>query len=708
MRRPNRRSPYWTDKNMTHPRPALTGNGEFVTTFGPTGYHTDDPIREMQVFCLAGRRYLDHPQGPLVRFGRLKRKLIVNGKESESSDFEQEVVPSQGIIISHNPHELVDEDTLSFVRLDDNSAAFHTTIKNKSGKKVKGKLVLGYCFGDWEGRVPEGWHFSIEQVHTGNGIALRFIRGNEHIGVLNLLCDRDAQFTGDGRSFTAEWDFDLKPGASSSVSFLFGIGDRMCYRQMPSKWSFKDLLSRQQEGWREYHSASNVSVGVPGLESLREICLYDIRCNSTPWSIPPCLTPTQWDGRVFHDEFFPFMGLISSGHADLARKIPLFRLHTLGKAVERSRFRGAKYPWEGFENGDDGSPYGHYIDEHFHMSQFGETAWQLCLHNGRKELREEFYPLLREIADYFLLNLVEPDGDLFRIKSCTDFDETVYPVVNGIYTACAAIRSMEIAARVAKELGRNSDKQQVWRKIAEGLRANLPKSSDGARFLTADAALHRHIAEAGVVFPFRVDAGSETALHTLDTFCEAVKTPFGLQPGNTPDYGSRSWLWTTAHIATSYSLIGQPDRALEVLSEAPNATGPGLTPAESLSEKGIMSAPWFTTGGGAYVFALSSLFVQVMDDGATKLPELPSDLPNASFSGLAGGSGLRISARYKSGRARELIIESPRRQTVEILLPDKHFPAAFIRWDVVGGWRREGTFRRVTLKPDKGVSRWTA
>ncbi len=518
---------FTTNQDCKFPRPVLMGNGELVTAFGPTGYHTDQPNPAMQVFCLAGRR-LSGPTAPLVRFGQLRRTLTIDGRSVELGNYEQELRPGDGILISTCAHDSLSERTVSFICLDSNSAAFQTTLTNTGDRAIKGRFVLDYRFGDWEGQLPERCALFFDPIERGGRI--RFGVEDIHLGAVELLCDRELEITGDGPSMSAAWEFEIGPGESESISFLWGIGDKLTYRGTPREWSFDDLLAKQKQDWADFHGASGVNLGNPGLEALRLICLYDVRSNSTPWSIPPAVSPSMWEARTFHDELYPFLGLISSGHAALARKIPTYRLRTLDKAVERSRYRGAKYAWESLEDGRDGSPYGHWLDEHFHMGQFAETAWQLCIYDGSRELAREFYPLFREIADYFLLNMIEPDGEFARMKSCTDYDETFCPVDNGLYTACAAIRSLELAHRLGESMGENPARLAEWRDAAEKLRHNLPRSDSEDRYLTAARAQHRHIAEVGPVFPFRIDSGSPTAHTTLDSFCEAVRTESGLQP----------------------------------------------------------------------------------------------------------------------------------------------------------------------------------
>lgn len=695
---------FTTDQTCKFPRPVLMGNGELVTAFGPTGYHTQQPNPAMQVFCLAGRR-LAGVLAPLVRYGQLKRTLVTDGEPVEPGAYEQELIPGEGILLSTCEHDSLSEQTVTFICLDTNSAAFRTTLTNKASSPVKGRFVLNYVFGDWNRQAPEHASLSFGAIES-RGAKVSFDIDGTHLGSVELLWDREMELNGEGAAFSAAWSFEIGPGESESISLLWGVGDRARYRGAPREWNFEDLLAKHKQGWARFHGTSRVGLGEPGLEALREMCLYDLRCNSTPWSIPPAVSPSMWEGRTFHDELYPFLGLISSGHADLARKIPNYRLHTLDKAIERSRYKGAKFAWESLEDGRDGSPYGSFLDEHFHMGQFAETAWQLCLYDGRRELRREFYPLFREIADYYLLNMIEPDGDLAKIRSCTDYDESFCPVENGLYTACAAIRSLELAHGLGEAMGESPEKLSAWRESAMKLRRNLPRLPSEDRYLTSAQAKHRHIAEVGPVFPFRIDAGSSTARNTLDSFCEAVRTESGLQPGNTPDYGGRRWLWTATHVATAYSLLGNADRAYELLKEALSAAGPGLIPVESMGLEGDYSCPFFTTSAGAFLFSLHSLFVQVTESGLTRLPDLPGALPNAWYENLAGAGGLLFSAAFADGRSKRLTITAPADCAAEVILSSSAFPEEITRWSSVVKWSKRGHLYRLMLDLRAGENTW--
>jgi hypothetical protein len=109
---------------------------------------------------------------------------------------------------------------------------------------------------------------------------------------------------------------------------------------------------------------------------MSEQTMFTVRCNASPWYVPPGYLSTHWEGRTFHDDFFPFIGLLSGNYGDLAERMPNYRLLTLPVALRRGAGRGAYYGWEVTEDGEESAPYGHWTDEQFRHGQFSEEVWR--------------------------------------------------------------------------------------------------------------------------------------------------------------------------------------------------------------------------------------------------------------------------------------------------------------------------------------------
>jgi hypothetical protein len=647
--------------------PPVIGNGEIVTFLSPSGYNADlEHYRWFQHISWAGRRY-DTPVSRLVRLGRFMREISVNGQPSRPERWEQEVAPGEGVVRSTLHHHALREETVTFVHLLENAILARTELTNTFSARIAVVFELEYGLRDYMGIAPDVGSVTVEPAPGGASLRYEI---EKHVGAVEVRTRGDASLTPLDRGCRLHQALDLTPGETRAVEFLIGFGDRTRYYAVPIAWGFDDMLDRHAAAWREFHQRSQLDLGAPEIEALRAACLYSIRSQCTPWSIPPGLSPATWDGRTFHDELYPSLALMSAGHLDLGARPVRYRLHTLDQALERTGWRGARFPWESNEDGTEGGSYGAWMDEHFHMGQFAENAWRHALYSNDAEALAEVFSLLAGIADYFLLNMIERRGGRARIRPCTDYDETIHPVPNGLYTMCAAIRSMELAAQSAAMLGRAEGQAARWRAAAAELRESIPVTPDGARYCGYDGAPDRHIAELGPIFPFRIDEDSALARATVADFVEALRSDVGWKPGTRPEYDGSRWMWIGSHLATCLAIQGEGNRAFAVLRETAQTAGPGLAPVEQTHADGRVNCPWFTTSAGAFVNAVHSLLVQVDDDATWLLPALPTAIERCSADSLAGRRGIRIALACEGRRITELSVHSPIAQQADIIISD--------------------------------------
>jgi len=696
----------FTSESSSSTIPVLIGNGEIVTTIGHTGYHTCQSSHfDTQVVVWAGRRY--RFQGctfPLIRFGRITREVKVNGRVSEPYKWEQRLIPEEGVVKSYLLHQQICEKTESFVSVNENGIYMSTEIENVSSDEINVEFEICYILGDIKGELPKDC--SITAQLREYGVSLYFAVEN-YISCIELRGEEGVKVCNSGNKSVLKYEKKLLPGETFRASILVGFGDRRKYYQSPVICKFLKNSALHKQYWKELMKNSELEINIPEIEVLRKNCLYTLRCNSTPWSIPPGVLAPHWEGRTFHDELYPFLGLISSGHVELAKKIPYFRLHTLDIAVKRSCGRGARYPWEGLETGEEGGSYGHWMDEHFHIGQIAETAWQYYLYTKDMEVLQEFYTLFRECANYFLLNMVvEKEGKII-IRSCTDYDEAISPVENGLYTACAAIRSMEIATFVARKLGINTKYIDLWESTSYKLRQNLPTTPDKERYLTCNNAAHRHIAEVGPIFPFRIDTKSELAKRTLFSFLKECKSDIGWKPGSLKNYEGSRWMWIGSHIAAALAIIKEGDLALDVLIETCKTAGPGYIPIEQITRDRNVCCPWFTTAAGAFLYAVNALFVQVDEEGTVLFPSPLHKIESFSFLRLQGSEGVKISASCEGKVMKRLVLSSDRNiDTWRFRIHKFYVDDVFLRWGKIREMGEEDDYYSVVVEVLKGDNVW--
>ncbi|MBD3288805.1 hypothetical protein GF337_08390 [candidate division KSB1 bacterium] len=689
-----------TDSEYNSP---FLGNGEVTTTVGPTGYHNGycpEAEKVNRTIFWAGRRLSDArsadiriprvppeeligPTIPLVRFGRLLRSLKINGKETTDDNWTQRMDYNRGKVISTIEHGTVTEQTESLVCLTKNMLVFHTTFTNSSQKSHQLEFELAYQFGDAEGRLATGTRLHIRRPHPddlgfGNVEGTRSLEqdlakrpphlreslsvqyeiekhlGEVHIGRYPMGIIRDTET---GGVFTHS--IELQQGESTELWFWLVLGDRLKYGHFPEYEQVLAFIEEHEQEWQNFWAASTIEISNPELEALRKSCLYTLRCNASPWTVPPGYLSTHWEGRTFHDEFYPFMGLISSNHADLAEHIPNYRLLTLPHARLRSAGRGTNFGWEVTETGEESAPYGHWVDEQFRHGQISEQAWRYYLYTKNFKDLERFYPVIKGCAGWMIHDvLIRAENGKLITRSIADVSEHVITAQNSIFAACATIRALENAARAAELLNIDEHMRVNWRNLASELRQNLPVDEKrNAYRYSDDVDIPTETAHLGMVFPFSIEKNSQRVKNTMHSAWGVYQN--AKKNASSEQVFSYNWIWQVGRLATICFYQGLADKGYDVLNQAPKSITAFMAPNEHYHPDYGAFLPWLTSGAGAFVYAINAMFVQVIDEqGAVLLSAIPSKLEKAKFNGLLATHGVTVSGEIESGKPVKLTVHS--------------------------------------------------
>jgi len=673
---------------------ALIGNGELCTTVGPTGFHTpreqqSDIAHRTQRFVMAGRR-LSGPQRPLINLGSVSRIVLVDGLESESESWQQFVSHAEATIRSRLSHRLFDESGSTTICWNTNIWWTSRLLKNRDSAEHDLTLRVTYDLGDLQ--VTLNGELEPEAVVISQEI-------EDHVGDIIFRCTpvtpgAITSFELEKQKVTWEMRCRVKPGRSLWAGIEIQFSDRLHFQFPLSSLESEDEIN-DTGPQREFWSASTVETGDEPVDAFRSSALYTLRCQATPWSVPPTVSEEYWGAGAFHDEMYPFLGLLSSNHVELAERIPYFRLSTLPQAMQRARGRGALYPWSSTEYGEERDPNGLWLTERFHLGQFAVCIWMLWLYNRDRIQLDDLYPVLREIARYFEMNMLERDEEgKLRTKACVDFDESVGPVTNGPFTICAAIASLEYAANAAEVLGKDPERIPRWRELAGELRKNLPtdftaEDAEGAETFGIPGGKPLHYSILGPIFPFRVEVDSERAKASAEYIHRVCRSTKGWKPGFSEVFEGSSWMWTAAHLGIVHAMQGNAELAWEAIKEAPASAGPFLSPNEHVDKDGVIHVPWFTTGCGGWIYALNCLFVQVDEEGTKLLPAVPAALSNARFRDIRADRGVLVSAEFKYGVLARLSARAPKPMPWCYRIPSKYAEQADLGGkpeDIGGGW----------------------
>jgi hypothetical protein len=650
---------------------ALVGNGELCTTLGPTGYHTPpdqqtDIAHRTQHFVMAGRRRSGSLH-PLINFGTLSCSLKIDGLEPHFKTRQQKIdvnrdipgvetrLDSDGIMIV----------TTTSVSLLSNVAWYQTVFLCTDLRPHDLDLKLSYTLSDANvnGIVSDadsGVHLAFEiENHLGNIFFGTRKAGSE----ADVSIERNVNEVGCDCTIRAR----IQPQGLVTITSWLHFSDRISYEFPQTIDRVIGPVLGSGPAWFKFNERSKVITGHESIDQFRDSTLYTLRSQATPWSIPPTVSEEYWGAGTFHDEMYPFLGLLSSNQVELAERVPYFRLTTLPQAMQRARGRGALYPWSSTEYGEERDPNGLWLTERFHLGQFAVCIWMLWLYNRDLVQLDDLYPVLREIARYFEMNMLECDENgRLRTKACVDFDESVGAVTNGPFTICAAIASMEYAANAAEILSKDALRIPKWRELAGELRKNLPGTDE--RFEIPDGKpLHYSILSP--IFPFRIDVDSPRAVASAEYIHKVCRSTKGWKPGFSEVFEGSNWIWAAAHLGIVHALQGNGNLAWEAIKEAPASAGPFLSPNEHVDKDGVIHVPWFTTGCGAWLYALNCLFVQVDEEGTKLLPAIPSELRDFHFRDLRGDSGILVSGRFADGKLVELTARGPKQMDWRYRVP---------------------------------------
>ncbi len=692
-----------TPENYDGVTSALIGNGELCTTVGPTGFHTPpeeqtEIAHKSQHFVMAGRRR-SGPQHPLINFGTLTCKIAIDGQSVEPvtkkqrinhysgevrSSFNFPVAPDLDPRIPRDPeaprlHKVYPSlrgSTVCRIHLNQNAFYASLILINLDDRPHEVDVRIAYQFGELDA--------ILESICEDGRVRISY-RVDEHLGeITHYSTSRNQLLSRPASSIEVPLAMQNTPKGAVAEGTTTITRSDMCY--VRAHVSFTDRIRYQfpigfdenrpiddanEESWYTYTKRSDVHTGDKIVDEFRRISLYTLRCQTTPWSIPPTVSEHYWGAGTFHDEMYPFLGLLSSNHAELAERVPYFRLSTLPQAMQRARGKGALYPWSSTEYGEERDPNGLWLAERFHLGQFAVCIWMLWLYNQDRVQLDDLYPVLKEIARYFELNMLErdPTGKL-GTKPCVDFDESVGEVKNGPFTICAAIASFEYAANAAEILGKDTERIPRWRSLASELRQN-PLTMDDGRWTIPDGK-PLHYSVLGPIFPFRIEVDSPVALATAAHIHEVCRSTRGWKPGFSEVFEGSNWMWTAAHLGIVHALQGNGDLAWEAIKAAPESAGPFLSPNEHVDKDSVVHVPWFTTGCGGWLYALNCLFVQVDEEGAKLLPAVPSALPNAKFRDLRADYGVLVSGEFRDGRLISLSARAPQPLLWRFRIPAKY------------------------------------
>ena len=355
--------------------------------------------------------------------------------------------------------------------------------------------------------------------------------------------------------------------------------------------------------------------------------LYSSCRGGSRLSIPPMgLSLQGYNGHIFWDTelwMYPPMLLLNQ---DIARSMLDYRFDRLPAARKKALaygYRGAMFPWESDDSGEEATPT-HALTgpfEHHITADIGIACWNYyCITRDMRWLQREGYPLLKEIADFWASRVTRNQDGSYSIHNVTGADEYANGVTDNAFTNGAASLALKYACQAAEICGEKVP--EIWWEIGENIRILQFENGVTREHFTYKGEMIKQADANLLAYPLGVITDEYRQRQDLEYYAERIDQ----KDGPAMSYSV---------YCVQYARMGEADKAYEMFRRCyePNLKKPfGV-----ISETPTSNNPYFMTGAGGLLQAVLNGFcgLQITDEGIVQLPSaLPSHWKRVTVTGV--------------------------------------------------------------------------
>lgn len=355
--------------------------------------------------------------------------------------------------------------------------------------------------------------------------------------------------------------------------------------------------------------------------------LYSSCRGGSRLSIPPMgLSLQGYNGHIFWDTelwMYPPMLLLNQ---DIARSMLDYRFDRLPAARKKALaygYRGAMFPWESDDSGEEATPT-HALTgpfEHHITADIGIACWNYyCITRDMRWLQREGYPLLKEIADFWASRVTRNQDGSYSIHNVTGADEYANGVTDNAFTNGAASLALKYACQAAEICGEKVP--EIWWEIGENIRVLQFENGVTREHSTYKGEMIKQADANLLAYPLGLITDEYRQRQDLEYYAERIDQ----KDGPAMSYSV---------YCVQYARMGEADKAYEMFRRCyePNLRKPfGV-----ISETPTSNNPYFMTGAGGLLQAVLNGFcgLQITDEGIVQLPSvLPSHWKRVTVTGV--------------------------------------------------------------------------
>ncbi len=379
-----------------------------------------------------------------------------------------------------------------------------------------------------------------------------------------------------------------------------------------------DLLSQHKGLWKDLWAGDIIIKGDLQSQLDVRLALYHLyafsRGDSNLSIAPMGLSSQGYNGHIFWDTelwMYPPLLVLNQG---IARSLVNYRSDRLEVAKRKAvnfGYNGAMFPWESDDTGEESTPSWALTGtfEHHITADVGIAFWNYYrVTKNKKWLQERGYPLLKEVADYWVSRAFKNTNGSYSIKNVVGANEFAPNVDDNAFTNGSAITCLKYASLAAKEIGLTP--KDIWKQIAENI--VIHKFEDGT---TKEHSTYNgdRIKQADVnllAYPLDIIKDREIILKDLSYY--------------EPKLAEEGPAMAQSVFAIIYARLGDAENAFRLFKRSyePNKR----PPFGALAEAATSNNPYFATGAGGMLQTVLFGFggLHLTDEGIIqKKPILP-------------------------------------------------------------------------------------
>ncbi|MGZ0014975.1 glycosyl hydrolase family 95 catalytic domain-containing protein [Yeosuana sp. AK3] len=391
----------------------------------------------------------------------------------------------------------------------------------------------------------------------------------------------------------------------------------------------KDLLEQHRNLWENLWEGDIIIEG--DLQSQLDVRLalyhlYAFSRGDSNLSISPMgLSSQNYNGHIFWDtELWMFPPLLMLNQ-DIARSLVNYRSDRLHKAKEKAinfGYKGAMFPWESDETGEEATPAWALTGtfEHHITADVAIAFWNYYRVTQNNDwLKKRGYPMMKEIADYWVSRSVLNNDGSYSIKNVVGANEFAPNVDDNAFTNGSAITALEFASEAANKVGEfpNPD----WAKVASHIKIHQFPDGTTMEHSKYDGAIIKQADVNLLSYPLHVISNEETIKKDLKYY--------------EPKLAEEGPAMGQSVFAVLYARLGNAEEAYRLFKRSyePNKR----PPFGALAEAATSNNPYFATGAGGMLQVVLFGFggLDITDEGIIqKNPILPKEWKSLTLKGI--------------------------------------------------------------------------